>query len=153
MKGIHLELLANLKYLTVILPQTSLIDSDKLTIEPNCIKLGKSIVKFPVQVDPSSFSRSLSKDSITLKLQVLSNTHQEENEGQLLLDSFYLQSIECIKCQYCHQVLNNKGFSRLANAPSEYWHELMDCWACHKEDYSGLEGQKGGVVYAQKHAL
>ncbi|KAJ3073533.1 hypothetical protein HK102_005980, partial [Quaeritorhiza haematococci] len=26
-------------------------------------------------------------------------------------------------------------FKRVIDLPSEYWHELIDCWTCHQEDY------------------
>jgi hypothetical protein len=82
-------------------------------------------------------------------------------------DLIDLQSIHCHKCQLDllrpisttvvgnsvfqrgvggqTQTLNNeRRFRKVADLPSEYWHELIDCWTCHQEDYSHL--QKGHIA-------
>ena len=82
----------------------------------------------------------------------------KDQENQVLLDANSLKSLTDLECGTCSQPILNpidpsKSIFRFADTPSEYWHELLDCWACHKEDYSGLPGQKGGIVLAQKNAI
>ncbi|KAH6567179.1 hypothetical protein BASA60_009152 [Batrachochytrium salamandrivorans] len=45
-------------------------------------------------------------------------------------------------------------FKRYIDLPSQYWHEMLECWACHHEDYSStLQGQQGGLILAQRDAV
>ncbi|KAI8919545.1 HECT-like ubiquitin-conjugating enzyme-binding-domain-containing protein [Entophlyctis helioformis] len=45
-------------------------------------------------------------------------------------------------------------FKRCLRLPSQHWHEMLECWACHHEDYSStLKGQQGGLIFAQQHSL
>ena len=60
---------------------------------------------------------------------------------------------DSIHCEHCDNflILNNL---LIKNAPSEYWHELLDCWACHNEDYnSKLKGHQNGRILAKKGNL
>ena len=81
----------------------------------------------------------------------------KDQEAQILLDSKALKSLSHIECATCSQMLLRISQQiqpfKFADTPSEYWHELLDCWACHKEDYSGLPGQKGGIILAQKNGV
>ncbi|KAJ3106325.1 hypothetical protein HDU97_006523 [Phlyctochytrium planicorne] len=46
--------------------------------------------------------------------------------------------------------MSTKRFKRVRDLPSQHWHELLDCWACHKEDYSHLrKGHIGSVIPAR----
>jgi hypothetical protein len=102
-----------------------------------------------------------SSDCICFEFSFLLNDSQKsikDQENQVLLDANTLKSLSDLECGTCSQPIlrpidPSKNTYKFADTPSEYWHELLDCWACHKEDYSGLPGQKGGIVLSQKNAV
>ena len=150
---IFLEILPNLKSLSILIP-ADVCNFKKLSIEPERLQLDHQSFKLPVKVNPSSLIRQSSQGCIHLKLSIVSDLPPRISDSDLLLDAHSLSGLVSIQCKSCASTLNTgPSFKRLANTPSEYWYELMDCWACHKEDYSGIQGQRGGVVYAQKDAL
>ncbi|KAI9105428.1 ubiquitin-conjugating enzyme E2-binding protein [Phlyctochytrium arcticum] len=169
-----LELLPNISSLTVSI---SAHPSFKASIaEKNFVIERKAVVfrhesiaqpysiPLPVEVNTQEVLKSRSKDgTIDIKLSVRSKLPQ--------LDARYsgrdgvneLKGLDQIQCHQCTQELlpkkqsggepSHTRFARIMDMPSEYWHELTDCWACHREDYSQLPGQKGGVILAQPQAL
>ncbi|KAJ1561980.1 hypothetical protein HK096_002596, partial [Nowakowskiella sp. JEL0078] len=65
-----------------------------------------------------------------------------------------------IRCRNCSLSLLNGtssvcSFSRIIDLPSEHWHELLDCWVCHKEKYITVEqsGHQGGSFNANVDEL
>ncbi|KAI9343945.1 ubiquitin-conjugating enzyme E2-binding protein [Obelidium mucronatum] len=60
-----------------------------------------------------------------------------------------LSKVSQISCHNCKTELSklNPRFHKVKDLPSENWHELLDCWACHQEDYSHLQkGHYGSVI-------
>ncbi|KAI8618831.1 HECT-like ubiquitin-conjugating enzyme-binding-domain-containing protein [Chytriomyces sp. MP71] len=61
-----------------------------------------------------------------------------------------------IRCHICSLHLSHPcaRFSTAADLPSEHWRELVDCWACHQEDYSHLsKGHFANVIPARRHNI
>ena len=150
MESIYIEFLSHLNSLHIILPKDL---SEYYTIQESslCIQQNKTI-SFPLKVNVTSLQIQSYSDCLLLKLKVISHSISLDKSSQLLLDSQSLAGLKGITCKRCTFQLNKNAWSKLANTPSEYWHELLDCWACHKEDYSGLPGQKGGIIFAQENA-
>lgn len=161
---IHAEFLPNLNLLNLMLPSSLLSDgTDGIRVCDSLIYLSK---RHTLQLPPalkwikwtlSDPSESSQDDVVTLKLFVDPSRPwlESKDESELLLDAAALSPLTQIQCTKCSTPLLNREvpIARFHNTPSEYWHELTDCWACHKEDYSGLKGQKGGIVFAQENAL
>ncbi|KAI9009506.1 ubiquitin-conjugating enzyme E2-binding protein [Gaertneriomyces semiglobifer] len=121
------------------------------------------IIPLPVPVDPLSANITERHDGLDVRLSTRTarSTSRMTEEG--LNRAQALQGLFSVECGQCNdQLLQDfdasgdhctPRFTRVMDMPSEYWHELTDCWACHKEDYSKLPGQKAGVVLAQKDVL
>lgn len=43
-------------------------------------------------------------------------------------------------------------FNRIVDLPSEHWHELIDCWRCHQEDYSQIK-HFHGIIESKVNTL
>ncbi|KAI8907667.1 ubiquitin-conjugating enzyme E2-binding protein [Powellomyces hirtus] len=110
----------------------------------------------PFEVDPSSAVIRRGKDGFDIKVSLRHQAHLPEPPNNAASDASSLEVLLHVRCHFCeHDVLppgaaaTTSRFRKVVDLPSEYWHELTDCWACHKEDYSQMPGQKGGVVLAQ----
>ncbi|KAI8815247.1 ubiquitin-conjugating enzyme E2-binding protein [Cladochytrium replicatum] len=73
-----------------------------------------------------------------------------------------LQNLSQLSCRSCGSLLtcplaklHQNPFDRILDHPSEYWHELIDCWTCHKEEYTTVEksGHLGGIFGAKARTL
>ncbi|KAJ3212610.1 hypothetical protein HDU82_008832 [Entophlyctis luteolus] len=70
-----------------------------------------------------------------------------------------------IQCHACKSLLAPSSssaesaaaplFDNVADLPSEHWHEMLECWACHQEDYSHLlkKNHFGHVFPARRSSL
>jgi hypothetical protein len=64
-----------------------------------------------------------------------------------------LSQYSSIHCSTCTALICDNN-QTIKNAPSDYWHDLLDCWACHDEDYnSRLKGHKNGQILAKKGVM
>lgn len=80
-------------------------------------------------------------------------TKQPSTNETLVVSKPDFSLFKTINCSSCHATLLLNTLI-LKNAPSEYWHDLLDCWACHDEDYnSKLKGHKNGKIQAKKGVL
>lgn len=78
---------------------------------------------------------------------------QVSNHENLQISKPDFSQFQSINCSTCNDLilLNNLA---IKNAPSEYWHDLLDCWACHDEDYnSRLKGHRNGKILAKNGLL
>ncbi|KAJ3284336.1 hypothetical protein HDU79_008294, partial [Rhizoclosmatium sp. JEL0117] len=58
-----------------------------------------------------------------------------------------LRCVSELHCHKCRAAVSRASFEKVKDLPSEHWHELLDCWACHQEDYSHLQkGHYAGSV-------
>jgi hypothetical protein len=160
---IHAEFLPNLSLLNIMIPSGLQVNADAIEIKEDSqihlsdrhrIQLPRSLKWIKWAASDTSLDSSR---EVTLKIFV-DPSHpwlESKDESEMLLDCSLLSSLKQIECAACSTSLldDQSPVSRFHNTPSEYWHELTDCWACHKEDYSGLKGQKGGIVFAQRDAL
>ncbi|KAJ3116642.1 hypothetical protein HK100_001007 [Physocladia obscura] len=71
-----------------------------------------------------------------------------------------METIAALSCNHCAAPLTRHAAFSLPPAalPSEHWHELLDCWACHQEDYTPLltaatKNNKSFVFAARRHRL
>ncbi|KAI9340393.1 ubiquitin-conjugating enzyme E2-binding protein, partial [Zopfochytrium polystomum] len=75
------------------------------------------------------------------------------SSAEELLD---LQDIQCGSCGI--SLLESRSasapirFDRTLDLPTEHWHELVDCWTCHKEDYSRLQSGHHGTIIPSKRS-
>ena len=74
------------------------------------------------------------------------------------MNSLQWSQVTQIECNNCSNGLcrldRTPLFERSMTLPSEHWHEMLECWACHHEDYSStLQGQQGGLIFAQKRVV
>jgi HECT-like Ubiquitin-conjugating enzyme (E2)-binding len=71
-------------------------------------------------------------------------------EGQKLVESSSNPSLDC----KCTQSLTKYSSSpQKLTLPSDFWFEMTDCWACHREDYTTLKGQDSGLISPKKDVL
>ncbi|KAI8826259.1 ubiquitin-conjugating enzyme E2-binding protein [Fimicolochytrium jonesii] len=123
-------------------------------------------IPLPLEVDPASLKKIRHDSGVDAQLTLRYAARIPETPKERLMDVEPLRGLSQVECHQCHNPLLLPGsgesndssasgprFSRAVEMPSEYWHELTDCWACHKEDYSQMPGQKGGVVLAVKGTL
>jgi hypothetical protein len=98
-----------------------------------------------VEFLPNLSSKTIFKPKSICKVK---SDHENLSNSKIDFDSF--TSINCSSCQNL-LLFNNL---EIKNAPSEYWYDLLDCWACHDEDYnSKLKGHKNGKILAKKGIL
>jgi hypothetical protein len=58
----------------------------------------------------------------------------------------------CLDCK-CSQKLTKFDEKTVLNLPSDFWFEMTDCWACHREDYTTLKGQEAGLITPKQDVL
>lgn len=126
----------------------------------------------PLATDPRSAAIIPSgTNTVDVKLSIRARDWESSFVARSVGDRKALQNLFQIQCHSCKNTFvpktscqstddqvpasneNVSPFTRLVDMPSEYWHELTDCWACHKEDFSQMPGQKGGVVLAQESTI
>ncbi|KAL2912076.1 E3 ubiquitin-protein ligase E3D [Polyrhizophydium stewartii] len=132
---------------------------------------GGSVVQLPATVDPASVQVSHSHGHVQLSL-ALSQPAAPKVQSQRATDMDaptgsdwgHAVKIECCNCRcvLAHGSDGGSGapsgparlFRKHIDLPSQHWHEMLECWACHHEDYSStLQGQEGGLIFAQKSAI
>ncbi|KAI8901660.1 ubiquitin-conjugating enzyme E2-binding protein [Globomyces pollinis-pini] len=87
--------------------------------------------------------------SATLQLQIKMNELQEA--GQTPQPEPNVTTLQCHQC--CNLLTDELKFDKRLSLPTDYWFEMSECWACHKEDYSNLPGQMGGMILPQLNVL
>ncbi|KAL5038793.1 E3 ubiquitin-protein ligase E3D [Batrachochytrium dendrobatidis] len=181
MSWINCQLLSSLKQLKLTLaPSHS--KSTRVLITPNTIDLttinsaesdplSDTFLCFSETVDPSTLNINQSGHYVTLSLAIQS-MDSIETTTSITPDSAHTDmtaaqnwsSSQSIQCHNCKFNLTNTSqsdpsaahnlFERHVDLPSQHWHEMLECWACHHEDYSStLQGQQGGLILAQKNAV
>jgi hypothetical protein len=156
MERISVELLMHLKQLLLFIPHSISLQNFKM--KPNAIDLGDYEIHLPLTIDPQSVQVLENSQEKVIKVKWIPSSESESvlNSGAeswiLTKDDFL--SLKGIYCKGCaHPLMDAFPFQRIMDTPSEYWHELLDCWACHNEDYTKLKGQKAGHIYAQPDCL
>jgi hypothetical protein len=77
----------------------------------------------------------------------------KSSSENLIQSKLNLSEYSSIHCSTCKSLICSNNLT-IKNAPSEYWHDLLDCWACHDEDYnSRLKGHKNGKIMAKKGVM
>lgn len=138
----YFELLSNVKSLQISLEGS---ENTAVACDRNSVRMGKHVFSFPFSIMPNTLQ--VNKGN-TLELSV------KVNENSSSSNSFTLQIPDELCCGACMVPLADRSRFKSASAlPSEYWHELLECWACHHEDYSKLSGQEGGRVLAKSGVI
>ncbi|KAJ3153070.1 hypothetical protein HDU86_005368 [Geranomyces michiganensis] len=163
---VYIELLPKIRSLVVSillpsahLPANPVVTESQITLPPtNGVPDAEGCtLDLPAPVDPASLSISRTPDGLNLKLVLRHSAVLPPDPSTTDSPSAALANLVSICCHACGSNFLLPALSgcvsRLTKAvelPSEYWHELTDCWACHTEDYSQMAGQKGGVVLAKQ---
>ncbi|KAJ3074474.1 hypothetical protein HDU98_011157 [Podochytrium sp. JEL0797] len=109
---------------------------------------------FNAPIDVSTASVSISHNVLRIAAKTAPSAHFPHIEP-FSSNADSLTSISALSCHACKSPLApTPVFSKIADLPSEHWHELLDCWACHQEDYSHLQkGHFGSVIPSRKRNL
>jgi hypothetical protein len=103
-------------------------------------------IKLNLQIIPHSVKIQTYQNTIEFSVDIL--------EESLQISQLPLEKPDSICCGACLiPLVDRKTFISIAPLPSEYWHELLECWACHHEDYSTLKGQEGGRILAKPKVI
>ncbi|KAI8840451.1 ubiquitin-conjugating enzyme E2-binding protein [Chytriomyces cf. hyalinus JEL632] len=104
-----------------------------------------------------ALSHSPSKTIVSLSAKTTPSTNESIHPTTTsFMDADALAHTRALHCHACHASLTPEFVAPLAakDLPSEHWHELIDCWACHNEDYSHLQkGHFGTVIPARQRVL
>ncbi|KND05067.1 uncharacterized protein SPPG_00742, partial [Spizellomyces punctatus DAOM BR117] len=168
-----LEILPNVRSLTISINESpERLPVEKLKFQEKSISYTPNeqdppqILSLPVSIDPRSATTTVKSENVDLKFSLRSSLDDYKSRSATdpgaAIKAF--QGLTQIHCQTCKTAFlptsspdeaseQAHHFRRIIDMPSEYWHELTDCWACHREDYSQLPGQKAGVILAQRHAV
>ncbi|TPX69227.1 hypothetical protein SpCBS45565_g02557 [Spizellomyces sp. 'palustris'] len=168
-----LEILPNVRSLTVSINESpERLPIEKLSFQEKSIwytpneQDAPQVLPLPVSIDPRSVTTTVKSENVDLKFSLRSSaadyTSRSATDPGAAIRAF--QGLTQIHCQTCRAAFLPSSsrdeasdqahhFRRIIDMPSEYWHELTDCWACHREDYSQLPGQKAGVILAQRKAV
>ncbi|KAJ3154616.1 hypothetical protein HDU89_007854 [Geranomyces variabilis] len=167
----YIELLPKIRSLVVsiLLPPAQrvakpVVGESQITIPPASGDPDASgcTLDLPAAVDPASLTVTRTPDGLSLKLGLRHSAvlPPDPSATDLPSDVPALENLISICCHACSRNLllptpagNASRFAKAVELPSEYWHELTDCWACHTEDYSQMPGQKGGVVLAKQGVM
>ena len=112
------------------------------------------IVAFKVQ-DTCIFS--LQKTLLNLKIIKILSIKTEKSllllklkvQQQVLVETDLDTGLDC----KCMQKLTKFEEKTKLNLPSDFWFEMTDCWACHREDYTTLKGQEAGLINPKRDVL
>ncbi|KAJ3187592.1 hypothetical protein HK101_009345, partial [Irineochytrium annulatum] len=83
---------------------------------------------------------------------------EDDSASTPVFGARWMKDLRRVRCHSCGSDLvrelpgeQNTRFKRVLDLPSEHWHELLDSWACHLEDYSFLRrGHVGSVIPASE---
>jgi hypothetical protein len=148
MKSFHLEYLPNLQKLYIFYSDT--FTTNEIQLSTDQLKLDSLVFNLPFLIDELTITRAKSVISARIQSETLYKS--------LLTDAeCFIQASELVPetrlyCTQCQLPLTS-SLKKIQNCPSDYWHELLDCWACHNENYSHIKGHTGGLVYAKKESL
>lgn len=158
----NFELLERINSLLVVLDATkySQVSLDKDSISVVCKATEKTqCLKLPVAVSPKSARITTSGASLEIQVEAASEFLPGlKQEHALQPQSEIPTQMSCCVCG--NLLLNNTTFSQILDLPSAHWHEMLDCWACHHEDYTKLpgnlvrnSGQIGGQILSKLDIL
>lgn len=118
----------------------------KMVLSTDSISIGSIKINLPCRVKPPTAR-------ITHQGKIIEYTVEVDQDIQVGRESTTSMPSE-ISCGAClNPLVDASVFKSASNLPSEYWHELLECWACHHEDYSKLKGQEGGRVLAKRSVI
>ncbi|KAI9203190.1 ubiquitin-conjugating enzyme E2-binding protein [Polychytrium aggregatum] len=125
-------------------------------------------VPLPVPIEPASIAITTSpstasaaapaSSTIDIKLNLARPIDAPARDPSDLgpLPAASLENVLDIQCHACKLSLLDPGsaITKTVNLPSEFWYELMDCWACHQEDYSQFQkDHQNGVIPAKESTM
>ncbi|TPX75861.1 nitrite reductase [Chytriomyces confervae] len=143
--------------------QVSVLD-DMLILHPHSSNAPTMALLVPLprnltlsQQPTIALSHSPSKTIVSLSAKTTPSTNESIHPTTTsFMDADALAHTRALHCHACHASLTPEYATTLAakDLPSEHWHELIDCWACHNEDYSHLQkGHFGTVIPARQRVL
>ncbi|KAJ3177312.1 hypothetical protein HDU87_004564 [Geranomyces variabilis] len=167
---VYVELLPKIRSLVVsiLLPPAQrlakpVVTESRIILPPqDDLSASGCTLDLPAAADPVSVSVTRTPDGLSLKLALRHSAvlPPDPSTTDPRSDVPALANLVSICCHACSSNLllptpagSASRFAKAVELPSEYWHELTDCWACHTEDYSQMPGQKGGVVLAKPGIL
>ncbi|TPX38365.1 hypothetical protein SmJEL517_g00154 [Synchytrium microbalum] len=139
--NVHLEVLPRLRTATFFV---STPNPDVISIQDTILTIDGCKIFLPVSISKRSRT-STSVEGVDITASVA-----DTDELACTVDSPYtassLKKLSRITCHGCNSdliVRNSKEddtttFRRVLDLPSSHWHEVVDCWMCHMEDYSKL---------------
>ncbi|RKO93642.1 hypothetical protein BDK51DRAFT_49633 [Blyttiomyces helicus] len=154
-----IEVFPNIRSLTIHFtlppaPATTHVSRSLVSIVSVASKQPLFVIPLPLPVDPATVRRVPAKPTPSSLLSLtLAFAPSASVPSAASIPSPPLAHLRGVFCHICQTslALSPAVFApRVVPAPSDYWHELTDCWACHTEDYTRMDGQVGGVVLAQK---
>lgn len=149
---IHLEQMSRLEKLNISIEQT---ESSTILLSDKELSIVHSAstrrLTLPIAVKPKTARITLHGSWVDIQVS-MSSLADTSNDRISVASHPKDQQLDCRVCR--KSLLNSINLlESTMELPSDYWHELLECWACHHEDYSKLKGQKGGLVLARKNVL